>query len=229
MSREHAERDKRVLRGTEPAVPLALHVVVGREQHKRVRDGAARGEVEQIGRRRIGPVQIFEDDEHGLPLGKAEQQLGEGVEQPRLELGGVSGARRLALGAQRRQEEGELRRGAARHRLKRRGGHLAQERHKTVGEERERNPGLHLKGAPVAMVKPWSRATSATASVRRVVPTPPWPAMMWTLPRPFLAASSAAVSVESSVRRPMRGKRASGSIRGGRARRGQRPPAARYR
>ena len=109
-------------------------------------------EVQQLERRRVGPLQVVEHEQERLARREAAQQLKERPVQPRLRLGGALAALG-ALAARRRERAGEDVRelGARAAREDRQRGRVepAEHRAEGVGEHRVRHPRFHGVGPPL--------------------------------------------------------------------------------
>jgi hypothetical protein len=162
-----AERGERLLGGAEQRVLVALGFVVRphHQEARRARVGLAGDEVEQLGGRRVGPLQVLEHEEQRAPRGEPGQQLRHAPEEPRLGLGGRGprggdGGRRR-VGPQGGEEARELA-GRAAGRERERGRVEAPERgEECVGEDRVRHPGLDGVRAPLG------EAPAAARGLRR--------------------------------------------------------------
>ena len=113
-----------------------------------MRRRTARDEMEQVDRRRVGPVQVLQHHEHRCLLRETSEELTEGVEQARSQLRCIGGTRRHLPRPKRREEQREFRPAAAREQLQRRGRHLAQEGNEAIAEDGVRDPRLDLERPP---------------------------------------------------------------------------------
>ena len=95
-------------------------------------------------------MQVFEDDEDGLPGSEPSEELCKVPEKSRLQLGGI-GARRppapLSTRRETREQVAKIGRASSREDGKRRGIQLAHERRQRIREERVRHSGLYRIGA----------------------------------------------------------------------------------
>src|SRR6476620_9718097 len=104
--------NERLLGRSEHLVVLTVRRAVGTENGDSRAGELARGEVQQLERQRIGPVQVLEYDQQRRLLGIANEELQEGPEQSRLQLGRIANDNRRTTGRciarQRREEQCQL-------------------------------------------------------------------------------------------------------------------------
>jgi hypothetical protein len=130
-----AEPDERSLRWR--ALRRVAHAVVRAHHDDAAFRELSRDEVQQLERRRVGPLNVLEDDEQWALRRKTPEELTEVPEQSRLQVGGVA-ARGARVGSQieRRKPTSELRLTAARHHSERGRIHCFERRHQRISEER---------------------------------------------------------------------------------------------
>ena len=97
---EDAEPQQRLLGAAQDRIEVALGFVVSAEEHDLVLGDLAGDEVKELQRRRVRPLQVFQDDEEWLLGGQSPQKLGEVPEKTRLYLRGIR-SHRCSLAAAR--------------------------------------------------------------------------------------------------------------------------------
>ena len=181
-----------------PAVQLVG--AVGADDEHPLGDQAVGEERQRRAGRAVGPVQVLDDQDHGLLARQRVEQRQQPLEQPRLRAGVLARVDRLVGRAEAREERADGRTHG-----------VGQRRVAGAGERPQGRYERHVRElasprstqSPIRTSAPRSRARACNSASSRVLPRPDSPATSAIDGRPSQASVSAASSAASSAVRPI--------------------------